>query len=91
MAQGFPYQQGFNIAEFLIETVALGASGFGALALDLNKDAPAAALHDFTAYYAASPLCAQQHQAVADVRASNAVDKSIPAGCVQRGATACII
>jgi len=85
MAQGFPYQQGFNIAEFLIETVASGAGGFGAPAWNLSNDATAAALHDFTGYYAASPLCAQQRQAVADVRAANAVDNPT-ARCVLRGA-----
>jgi hypothetical protein len=52
---GFPFERGYNSAEFLLETIARGADQ--------------EALPDFAALYAASPLAEEQRQAVARCKA----------------------
>ncbi len=70
-AQGFPYRAGWNVAEFLLETISTrskptSSAGvtLNALAVDAETGAAAAPPHDFTAYYAQSELCARQKKAV---------------------------
>jgi hypothetical protein len=74
-AQGFAYRPGWNIAEFLLETISSGSSRAGAAALVIDADAAeagaaAVAAHDFTAYFAKSELCASQKR-MADAAAND--------------------
>ena len=81
-AQGFPYRVGFNIAEFLLDTISAPAR---AAATADTAEQGGAEPHSFTAYYAVSALCAQQKRLVeeaakADARAGNG---ALPVGCVR--------
>jgi ABC-type multidrug transport system ATPase subunit len=79
-AQGFAYRPGWNIAEFLLETIssAGGSSSRTAAAALVDAASPdaaeagaaAVATHDFTAYFAKSELCANQKR-LADVAAAS--------------------
>ena len=52
-AQGFPYQQGYNAAEYLIDTLNV-------------HDKETGGEHDFEGYYAASELCKENMASVRD-------------------------
>jgi hypothetical protein len=88
-AQGFAYRPGWNIAEFLLETISSGSSRAGAAALVIDADAAeagaaAVAAHDFTAYFAKSELCASQKR-MADAAANDNGAAASPAGAAVMG------
>ena len=83
-AQGFPYRAGFNIAEFLLDTISAPARA-AAATVDAAEQG-AAAPHSFTAHYAASALCAQQKRLVEEAAKADAPAGGIaalPGGCVR--------
>ena len=83
-AQGFPYRPGFNIAEFLLDTISAPARA--AAATPDAAEQGGAAPHSFTAYYAASALCAEQKRLVQEAAKADAPAGGItalPGGCVR--------
>ena len=65
-AQGFQYRAGWNVAEWLLDTISAGVDGFGEACI--SGGVPPEQRHDFAAAYAQSQLCAAQAAAVASER-----------------------
>ena len=55
IAQGFPYEAGFNMAEYLIDTVSKSRTN-------------STSAHDFATYYAESSLCRDNLEEVAEIK-----------------------
>lgn len=64
-AQGFPYRAGWNVAEYLLDTISSAPARDAASTPEAaEQGALSAPAHSFTAFYAASPLCAEQKRLV---------------------------
>ena len=99
-AQGFAYRSGWNVAEYLLHTIANGARGTACsdgdsivAAVAAPDEAAAAetgtvaAPHDFAACYAASELCAKQKQLVDSASQTHAARSTgLIAGLLERRA-----